>query len=624
MKRLEIQDYIKPLLRWWWLLLISTMLAGLASYFYTVRQPQVYTSQSTLLVGSLEVISDPGTDDIFVPQELAGFYADMAMRDTVRQATMDALNMTWLPFYWVQALPNSAIIEISVTSEIPALSQSVANELGYQLQRLGPAGQEEVANLQFIEEQLAKTQNDIQDTEDEISLKQARLSDLLEARKIADAQSEIAALDDKLSSLQSFYFELLDRTGAESPNTISVLEMATLPLVPDPSNLWLNVLLASMVGISLASGGAYLLEYLDDTVKTSNDVKKLFDLPTLSAIPAMSDSKTTVLSGSVAINDSKMVVLTNPQSAAAESFRILRTNLQFADVNRKLKRIMLTSPEPGDGKSTVLANLGMALAQAGRRVIIVDADLHRPTQHQLFQVPNSMGITTALFSNIEHAGQLLRQTRIPGLRVLTSGPLPPNPSELLGSDRMNQLLTTLDKEADIILLDTPPATILIDAATLAAAVDSVVIVVRAGKSSRNSASQAVAALRQVHAPLTGVVLNGVSMNNSGYHYNYTSYGYNRYHRAAPTGRPVSRPANQNPSSASNPGRHNVSTNSSHSGHYGHLNGGARSPGPGIPNRSVMYNSQKATHNEYGNVPSHVGPGVTHQNGSGRSGSTTSK
>lgn len=537
MERLDIQDYIRPLVKWWWLLLIATLIAAAASYFYTIRQPKVYTAQSTIMVGNPVQDASPDQNEFFLSQLLAENYADIAMRDTVRQATMDALGMSWLPFYWVQALPNSPIIEVTVSSEIPELSRDVANEVVNQLILQGPDGQGGQDNQQFITERLDKLKIDIEETESEIERSRTELSGLFSAREISSLQEDISVLEEKLSALNSDYLDLLDRTLIESPNTINIIEKASLPSLPDPANLWLNVLLASAIGFVLAAGGAYLLEYLDDTVKTSEDVKKQFGLSTLTAIPAFVESKSNVLSGNVAVDDSKLVMLTNPQSPYAEAFRILRTNLQFADVDRRYKHVLITSPEPGDGKSTAIANLGMALAQAGRRVVIVDADLHRPTQHQIFGVPNNMGITTALFGDIRNVVQMLHNTRTEGLRILTSGPLPPNPSELLGSDLMARLLMVLDQEADIILLDTPPATILVDAAALSAQADAVILVVRAGKTSRNTAKQAVEGLRQVRANIAGVILNGVSVQNSGFTYNYSQYGYNHTGQSAPVGRP---------------------------------------------------------------------------------------
>lgn len=537
MERLDIQDYIRPLLKWWWLLLVSVMIAAAASYFYTVRQPRVYSAQSTIMVGNPVGKATPDQNEIFLSQLLAENYADIAMRDTVRQATMSALDMTWLPFYWVQALPNSPIIEVTVSSEIPEISRDVANEVVNQLILQGPDGQGGQENQQFITERLDKLKIDIEETEAEIERSREELAGLFSAREISALQDDITVLEEKLAALNSDYLDLLDRTLIESPNTINIIEKASLPPFPDPSNLWLNVILASAVGFVLAAGGAYVLEYLDDTVKTSEDVKRQFGLTTLTAIPAIAESKSNVLSGNVAIDDSKLVMMTNPQSPYAEAFRILRTNLQFADVDRRYRHILVTSPEPGDGKSTTIANLGMALAQAGKRVVIVDADLHRPTQHQIFKLPNNMGVTTALFGDVRNVSQMIHPTRTPGLSVLTSGPLPPNPSELLGSDLMAHMLATLDQAADIILLDTPPATILVDAAALSMQADAVVLVVRAGKTSRNTAKQAVEGLRQVRANIAGVILNGVSVQNSGFNYNYSQYGYNRAGQSAPVGRP---------------------------------------------------------------------------------------
>ena len=159
-------------------------------------------------------------------------------------------------------------------------------------------------------------------------------------------------------------------------------------------------------------------------------------------------------------------MIDNEQAPSSEAYRILRTNLQFASVDTNLKLLMVTSPSPREGKSVTTANLSAALAHAGKRVILVDGDLHRPRQHQLFQLINNVGLTTALLHTELDFDILLRETSVPNLRVLTSGPLPPNPAELLGSTRMAEVLDLLQERADIVIIDSPPVTVVADTAVL--------------------------------------------------------------------------------------------------------------------------------------------------------------
>ena len=210
----------------------------------------------------------------------------------------------------------------------------------------------------------------------------------------------------------------------------------------------------------------------------------------------------------------------------AEAYRVLRTNLEFAAVDHALQTLQVTSPAPGEGKSITAANLSAALAYGGRSVILVDADFRRPMQHKLFKVTNNVGVTSALLGELDSATQYLRETSVPNLRILTSGPLPPNPSELLGSKRMQQLLTALQLAADIVVIDSPPVTAVSDTAIIASRVDGVLLILKAGQTRREALKHAVHALKQVNAHILGAVLNGVQGKESGYYFNYdSSYGY---------------------------------------------------------------------------------------------------
>lgn len=213
----------------------------------------------------------------------------------------------------------------------------------------------------------------------------------------------------------------------------------------------------------------------------------------------------------------KLVTLADPRSPVAEAYRSLRTNLEFSSLDKPLRTMIVTSAAPEEGKSTVLANLAVVMAQAGRQVILVDCDLRRPVLHELFGVSNHTGLTTALLD--EAAAELpLRETSVPGLRLLPSGPLPPNPAELLDSRRMAELIQTLREQADIVLFDAPPVIAVADAAILASKVDGVLLVINAGVTKREHAQRAKAALERVNARLVGTVLNNVELDMSLYGY----------------------------------------------------------------------------------------------------------
>ncbi len=218
-----------------------------------------------------------------------------------------------------------------------------------------------------------------------------------------------------------------------------------------------------------------------------------------------------------------LVAFTKPKSAAAEAYRALRTNIQFASPDKPVHIVLATSTSPDDGKSTTIANLAITFASSGSPTVLVDADLRRPHLHQMFGLSNDAGLTTWVgeVARKENAASVplpLQKTQVPNLMVLTSGPIPPNPAEILASQRMAELLTLLKSQAEYVLLDAPPIIAVTDAAVLSSRVDGVLLVINAGKTRRDLALKARDMLRQVNANLLGVVLNNARVDKSAYEY----------------------------------------------------------------------------------------------------------
>lgn len=222
-----------------------------------------------------------------------------------------------------------------------------------------------------------------------------------------------------------------------------------------------------------------------------------------------------------------LVAHADPKSPSAEAYRSLRTSIQFAGLDHKCRSIVVTSSSPGEGKSTTVANFGVVTAQTGSRVCLVDSDLRRPTLHRIFGIGNSRGLTTALLEGLSFT-QVAQPTAVPNLFVLTSGPLPPNPAELVGSNRMRESLEAAVGDFELVLLDSPPVVSVSDAIALASFTDGVVLVVSSGKVPHDVVRRAAGQIEAVKGRILGVVINNVNLKRDGYYYDYYRY-YQSYY-----------------------------------------------------------------------------------------------
>lgn len=211
---------------------------------------------------------------------------------------------------------------------------------------------------------------------------------------------------------------------------------------------------------------------------------------------------------------SSLITLSDPRSPAAEAYRTLRTNIYFSSLDRSLHTLVVTSVAPGEGKSTMLANLAVSMAQGDKQTILVDADLRRPTLHTLFNLNNDQGLTSLFINAKGPIEPALKDVRVPNLQVLTSGPLPPNPAELLGSQRMLEVIEALKSRTDIVLFDAPPVVAVTDAAVLGTRVDGVLLVIQSGQTRREHAKRAKAQLEKLNIRIIGAVLTGASTDNT--------------------------------------------------------------------------------------------------------------
>lgn len=221
------------------------------------------------------------------------------------------------------------------------------------------------------------------------------------------------------------------------------------------------------------------------------------------------------------MQDRAIITKEHPKSPMAEAYRTLRTNIQFSNIDKDIKCIIITSSGPGEGKSTTIVNLAVTMAQNGKKVLLIDGDLRKPKLHMYFRLHNQEGLTKLLAHNIEY-NEVIQSTDIENLYFLASGPIPPNPSELLGSNKMRNFLNALKEEYDMILIDTPPVSVITDAAVLSTIADGTILVCAVGQASIDGAKLAKEMLQKVNANILGVVLNKIPINEGRY------YKYNHY------------------------------------------------------------------------------------------------
>ncbi len=516
---MEIRHYFRILRRWWWLLLAATLLAGGSSYFATRSQPRIYSSRARVMVGSSIQSRNPDWTAINVSEQLALTYAELATTRPILQGVIDARGLRTTPdilrgMISVNLAQGTQILDITVVDTDPHRAADVANAVAEELIRQSPggSGSPEAGIRRDVEEQLRDLKSRIDLAREEVQNLEAAILQEDSARAIAELKNRRDLLQQQISQWQATYAQLYAAYTGNQANVLTLVEQAEPNYIPVGPQTTMNVLLAGAIGALLAVGAILILEYLDDTVKSGEEIAELIGLPFLGTIPRVREKAS-----------EQLLTLHRPRSVFSECFRTLRTNLQFSGLDRPLRTILVTSPQPTEGKSTVVANLGVVLAQAGRRVIVVDTDLRRPILHHLFGQDNDWGLTGMLFGEGNRANDGFAPTGVENLLFLSSGPLPPNPSEILGSQRMDDFLSHLQEQADVILLDSPPLLTMTDASILAARVDGVVLVADAGKTRREALRKAAEMLRRVGAHLLGVALNRVGLRSEGYSYYYYYY-----------------------------------------------------------------------------------------------------
>ena len=542
---MDLRRLITVFRAWLPLMAAVTVLAGATAFVVSSLQQKTYEAKAILIVGQSLSAANPDYNQLLVAEGLSTTYAAIAETRPILEKAITELGLDDSPKelsdrVQVDVPRGSTLMTITVRHPSPQLAAAIANELGDQLIAASPAIRGRDTRLQ------ESIDRDLAAIEDQIQTAQSRVQELtdLETRTAAES-AELRDLEAQLITLRSTFATLLPQSSASASNVLTVVEPAVPPTVPVAPLPLLNTLLAATLGLLAVAGIAFVTEQLDDSIKDADEAREVTSLGNLGTIAQMKTDR-----GRKEIY--RMVTLLYPRSSIAEAYRALRVNVEFASVDEPLHTLLVTSAAPGEGKTTTASNLAVAFAQAGRRVLLVDADLRWPGVQKYFDLANERGLTTLLRGEETEVDAVAQPSEQANLRVLTTGPLPPNPAEQLGSQRMQVVLGLLRKSADLVIFDSPPLQAVADAAVVSAFSDATLLVIDAGHSRRRHVKMATATLVRAGARVLGVVLNRVTAEQSFHYYP----GHLGESDAGPPGRPPvpAGSAGTSGSSAQAPGR----------------------------------------------------------------------
>jgi non-specific protein-tyrosine kinase len=518
----SIRQYLGLVWHWAWLLILATVVAGLTAFLVSRRITPVYQASATLMVNLAPSNQTTSYNSVLTSNLMTQTYAQMMIKEPVLRGVIDKLglkdmNVTQLgKLITVKPSLNTQLIAITAQDTNPQRAADIANTLGAVFVDINHSIESDryTASKTNIQGQLDQLNQQINAIRDSIAKLGTSTADLVQRDQLNNSLTQTQQTYNNL--MQSYQQVLL--AEAQSTSSIVPIEAATPDYTPIKPRTLLNTAIAALLGLLLSIAFVFIVDALDDTLRSPEDVTKVLGVPVLGVIASHKSPTDLPISAS------------EPRSPVSEAFRSLRTNIQFTSVDHPLRTLLVTSPSPEDGKSTVSSNLAITLAQNGRKVVLLETDLRRPKVHEMMNLPNREG-TSALFVDQEvNLNGQLQTSEVPDLLVITSGTLPPNPAELLGSEKMVRILKKISETADLVILDSPPILVVTDSSVLAPRVDGVLIVMQPGKTKLAAAKQAVDQLKRVGANVIGVVLNNVEISRSSYKYAYYRGYYFNYHK----------------------------------------------------------------------------------------------
>jgi non-specific protein-tyrosine kinase len=514
---LDFHFYFGVLRRRYPIIVLITVLAVGIAFARSATSTRIYQSSATVLLtdpGAQTALNNQRNGGIDIPTEIQLIYSGPIQAAAAKELGADAGKVSSLS---VSPVGSTFLIQIAAQSASPQVAQEAANAYAEQYVKVRTAQATDAADKAILI--LRKKITDLQTQLNTLDAQAGPTgpvpgSDLASERTAVLGQ--LATANGQISDLQ-LQSELRLIGGAQ---IVQSAGLPTTPVAPEPMR---DALLGLVLGLVLGLGLAFLAEFLDDKIKNAEDVARYGKgLTTLAEIPTITRER----------NGRRLVALDDPASGAAETYRSLRTSLRLIGLRSPIGTLLITSPMPGEGKTTTAANLGVTMARAGVRVMLVDLDLRRANLGELFGATNERGLVSVLVGEAKLADVVLTvpvATGVPPLLVLPAGALPPNPSEVMSTGRLADVLATIRSSVDLVIIDTPPIVPVSDAVVLSSRVDGVLVIVKAGSTRRRHLSKAIDMLNQADAPIIGAVLNDAGRHvRYGY---YRRYGKGRKKRA---------------------------------------------------------------------------------------------
>jgi len=522
----ELKHYLYIIWQQQWLIWLCMLLAAAAALLFSWLQTPTYQATTTLLISEART-PDTNYQDLLLSERVATTYARWMTQKSVLDAVATELDMTehefsdYLTDLSIVPVARTQMLRIVVEGPQPEELMTIANTLpDVFVQRLNDTQSSRFIEAKTsLEEQLVGLERDIAEQQALISASE-EAEERVDGANLTSIRSDLAQYQESYARLRQSY-ETLRLTEINALDNIIVTQEAILPKNAIRPRIFNNTWIAAVVGLLVALGAIFAIEYLDDRIVSPNDLRRTVGTPFLGAVTDFItlDEATPTQSKFWQIMPTKkeegkretpqLVTIHAPRHPIAEAYRGLRTNLRFSNVDNPLQTLLVTSANPGEGKSTTSANI--------------------------FDLPQSPGMTDVLIMGErgadvtqEDVDFFLHPTTLPSLRVLPSGQIPPNPSELLGSQRMQQLMEVLSQQADLVIFDAPPLLAVTDARVLGSRTQGVILVIDSSQTQRNVILQAVDGLKQVNATMVGAVLNRITQAKGGYGYGYY-YAYNHYY-----------------------------------------------------------------------------------------------